>query len=118
METAAVLQEIQEEISAAVQYRHEYRQGDLVITGNTYTSRVNRYHLVPRQHTRSTYLQSINFQIFLTFRFYLTSILDGCGLDNLAVGHVASPDTQLPPEEIGLRVMHRVTVAGKTRPSK
>ena len=35
METAAVLQEIQEEISAAVQYRHEYRPGDLVITGNT-----------------------------------------------------------------------------------
>ena len=41
-----------------------------------------------------------------------------CGADNLAVGHEASPDTQLPPEEIGLRVMHRVTVAGKTKPSK
>merc|ERR1719397_139154 len=58
------------ETAAALQYRHEYRQGDLVIT------------------------------------------------DNLAVGHEASPDTQLAPEEIGLRVMHRVTLAGKTRPSK
>jgi len=38
--------------------------------------------------------------------------------DNLAVGHEASPDTQLPPEEIGLRVMHRVTIAGKYPPKK
>ena len=38
--------------------------------------------------------------------------------DNLAVGHEASPDTQLPREEIGLRVMHRVTIAGRHRPSK
>ena len=60
METAAVLQEIQEEISAAVQYRHEYRQGDLVITGNTYTSGVPRYHLVPWQHTRPTYLYRVS----------------------------------------------------------
>lgn len=38
--------------------------------------------------------------------------------DNLAVGHLASPGTQRPREEIGLRVMHRVTVAGKGRPTK
>ena len=38
--------------------------------------------------------------------------------DNLAVGHEASPDTQQSPEVIGLRVMHRVTIAGKHRPQK
>ena len=38
--------------------------------------------------------------------------------DNLAVGHEASPDTQKPPEIIGLRVMHRVTIAGKYKPKK
>ena len=38
--------------------------------------------------------------------------------DNLAVGHEASASTQRPPSEIGLRVMHRVTIAGKTRPRK
>jgi len=38
--------------------------------------------------------------------------------DNLAVGHEASPDTQLPRQQIGLRVMHRVTVAGKSTPLK
>ena len=38
--------------------------------------------------------------------------------DNLAVGHEASPDTQRSPDEIGLRVMHRVTIAGKHKPSK
>ena len=38
--------------------------------------------------------------------------------DNLAVGHEASADTQLPREEIGLRVMHRVTIAGRHRPTK
>jgi len=38
--------------------------------------------------------------------------------DNLAVGHEASPDTQLPREKIGLRVMHRVTIAGKVAPKK
>ena len=36
--------------------------------------------------------------------------------DNLAVGHEASPDTQQSPEVIGLRVMHRVTIAGKHKP--
>ena len=38
--------------------------------------------------------------------------------DNLAVGHEASPDTQLPRDKIGLRVMHRVTIAGKLPPKK
>jgi len=38
--------------------------------------------------------------------------------DNLAVGHEASPDTQQSPEVIGLRVMHRVTIAGKHKPIK
>jgi len=38
--------------------------------------------------------------------------------DNLAVGHEASPDTQHSREVIGLRVMHRVTIAGKHKPSK
>jgi len=38
--------------------------------------------------------------------------------DNLAVGHEASPETQLPRSQVGLRVMHRVTIAGKHRPSK
>jgi len=38
--------------------------------------------------------------------------------DNLAVGHEASPDTQWPREQIGLRVMHRVTVGGTTKPGK
>lgn len=38
--------------------------------------------------------------------------------DNLAVGHEASPDTQLPRSQIGLRVMHRVTIAGKQQPEK
>jgi len=38
--------------------------------------------------------------------------------DNLALGHEASPETQLPKHQIGLRVMHRVTIAGKSRPKK
>ena len=38
--------------------------------------------------------------------------------DNLAIGHEASPDTQLPPEEVGLRVMHRTTVRGTHKPTK
>ena len=38
--------------------------------------------------------------------------------DNLSVGHEASQDTQKPRSEIGLRVMHRVTIAGKVVPSK
>ena len=38
--------------------------------------------------------------------------------DNLAIGHEASSDTQRPPEQIGLRVMHRCTIAGTTVPEK
>ena len=38
--------------------------------------------------------------------------------DNLAVGHEADPDTQLTREQVGLRVMHRVTIAGKKKPEK
>lgn len=38
--------------------------------------------------------------------------------DNLAVGHEASPDTQLPRSEVGLRVMHRTTIKGTHRPCK
>ncbi len=38
--------------------------------------------------------------------------------DNLAVGHEAHPDTQRSREEVGLRVMHRVTVKGKMAPTK
>jgi taurine dioxygenase len=32
-------------------------------------------------------------------------------IDNLAVGHRASPEAHLPPEVQGLRIMHRSTVA-------
>ncbi len=38
--------------------------------------------------------------------------------DNLALGHEAHPDTQRPVSEVGLRVMHRVTVKGKKAPQK
>lgn len=38
--------------------------------------------------------------------------------DNLAVGHLASPETQLPPDQVGLRVMHRTIVRGTYRPAK
>lgn len=38
--------------------------------------------------------------------------------DNLSLAHIATPATQLPPEEIGLRVMHRTIVKGLSRPSK
>ena len=38
--------------------------------------------------------------------------------DNLAVGHEASPQTQYSKDKVGLRVMHRVTIAGKTIPKK
>jgi len=38
--------------------------------------------------------------------------------DNLSVGHEAHPDTQLPREQVGLRVMHRVTIKGKIPPTK
>lgn len=38
--------------------------------------------------------------------------------DNLSVGHQAAPSTQMSVDQVGLRVMHRVTVAGKTKPQK
>ena len=38
--------------------------------------------------------------------------------DNLAVAHMASAETQLPPSEVGLRILHRTTVQGKYRPNK
>lgn len=38
--------------------------------------------------------------------------------DNLAIGHEATPETQLSVSEIGLRVLHRTTVAGKWIPKK
>lgn len=38
--------------------------------------------------------------------------------DNLAVAHEASPDTQKPRSEVGLRVMHRTTIAGVHVPKK
>ncbi len=38
--------------------------------------------------------------------------------DNLAVGHEASPQSQFPRSQVGLRVMHRVTIAGKSKPRK
>ena len=39
-------------------------------------------------------------------------------LDNLAMAHFASPDTQNSAEEAGLRVMHRTSVGGDRRPEK
>jgi alpha-ketoglutarate-dependent taurine dioxygenase len=39
-------------------------------------------------------------------------------IDNLAVGHYAHPDTQESTETNGLRILHRTTVAGTSRPSK
>tara|TARA_B100000780_G_scaffold255021_1_gene203471 strand:- start:498 stop:644 length:147 start_codon:yes stop_codon:yes gene_type:complete len=33
-------------------------------------------------------------------------------MDHLQVAHLAPPETMLPPEDIGLRVLHRVVVAG------
>ncbi|XP_002736249.1 alpha-ketoglutarate-dependent taurine dioxygenase-like [Saccoglossus kowalevskii] len=38
--------------------------------------------------------------------------------DNQAVAHCASPSSQKPRTEVGLRVLHRVTVAGKEAPEK
>ena len=38
--------------------------------------------------------------------------------DNLALGHEAHPSTQYPVSQVGLRVMHRVTIAGKCKPKK
>lgn len=38
--------------------------------------------------------------------------------DNAALGHEASPQTQAPPELVGLRVMHRTTIQGTEPPTK
>lgn len=38
--------------------------------------------------------------------------------DNLAVGHEATPQTQLPVEVVGLRVLHRTTIKGTVPPAK
>ncbi|KAL1122852.1 hypothetical protein AAG570_003178, partial [Ranatra chinensis] len=38
--------------------------------------------------------------------------------DNLAVGHEATPETQLPRSEVGLRVLHRTTIKGIYPPEK
>lgn len=38
--------------------------------------------------------------------------------DNLAVGHEATPETQYPVSEVGLRVLHRTTIQGTNIPSK
>lgn len=38
--------------------------------------------------------------------------------DNLAVGHEATEETQYPRTEVGLRVLHRTTIAGITTPSR
>lgn len=39
-------------------------------------------------------------------------------IDNLAVGHKASKETQLPRHLVGLRVMHRTTTAGLHNPAQ
>jgi alpha-ketoglutarate-dependent taurine dioxygenase len=39
-------------------------------------------------------------------------------IDNLACGHYAHPDTQLDPAVDGLRILHRTTVQGDSRPQK
>uniref|UniRef100_A0A0B6ZCM7 TauD/TfdA-like domain-containing protein n=2 Tax=Arion vulgaris TaxID=1028688 RepID=A0A0B6ZCM7_9EUPU len=38
--------------------------------------------------------------------------------DNRAVAHEATPETQYPVSQVGLRVLHRTTVAGTTKPEK
>lgn len=38
--------------------------------------------------------------------------------DNLALAHEAEPETQLPVSQVGLRILHRVTVAGEHAPCK
>lgn len=39
-------------------------------------------------------------------------------IDNLAIAHFASPGTQRRRNEVGLRILHRTTVAGSNRPMK
>jgi len=38
--------------------------------------------------------------------------------DKLAVGHEATPDTQLPRDVVGLRVLHRTAIKGTVPPAK
>ena len=38
--------------------------------------------------------------------------------DNLALGHEASTQTQLPRSQVGLRIMHRTTIGGRIPPAK
>lgn len=38
--------------------------------------------------------------------------------DNLALAHEAAPETQYPVQEVGLRILHRTTVAGIHVPIK
>ncbi|XP_076030549.1 alpha-ketoglutarate-dependent taurine dioxygenase-like [Oratosquilla oratoria] len=38
--------------------------------------------------------------------------------DNLSVGHEASKESQLPRSQVGLRVLHRVTIEGHSSPKK
>lgn len=38
--------------------------------------------------------------------------------DNLAVAHEATPETQYPRNEVGLRVLHRTTIRGEFKPEK
>ncbi len=39
-------------------------------------------------------------------------------VDNLALGHIGSPETILPPSEIGLRVLHYTAVYGTYVPKQ
>jgi len=65
-------------------------------------------------------LDSIKEEICVKSRMYSHEYKPGDFIisDNLAVGHEADPATQLPREEVGLRVMHRVTIAGSQPPRK
>jgi len=65
-------------------------------------------------------LDSIKEEICVEGRVYSHEYKPGDFIisDNLAVGHEADPATQLPREEVGLRVMHRVTIAGSQPPRK
>ena len=38
--------------------------------------------------------------------------------DNLAVGHKAAPQTQLPTDVVSLHVSHRTTIKGTVPPAK
>ena len=54
------------------------------------------------------------------FQFMCTQYLPGDFIisDNLAVGHMASAETQASKEKVGLRVIHRTTVKGVHKPTK